>query len=124
MAERITTGTGMGTRRGVGVGLALNRGAGVGVGCGLGAGVGAAPDSESDCFLALMLFFLVERRGTGELCGCAIESPSFLKNSRIGLGFAGSAESALMGISAKKRIGITLSTRNRIFFFFTWIGAS
>jgi hypothetical protein len=62
---------------------------GIGVGVGTGGAGGAPGDLSGDgacsfCFFPVLSFGAV-RRGAGELLGCAIELPSLLKKSPIGL---------------------------------------
>jgi hypothetical protein len=79
-ADRTTGGTGMGVR-----------GGGVGVGVGTGGAGGAPGDTPGDGACPFSFgFFPVVRfgavlRGAGELCGWAIELPSLLKKSPMGL---------------------------------------
>ena len=139
-AERITIGTGMGTRRtpGVGLGLAVSLAPGPGVGVGLeaiasimaGVGVGAFEPPEavsvlSDfdplCFRVAAFFFFVGRDDAVVFLGCAIASPIFLKNSMIGLGLA---QSAPTGINDTKRIRIDLFRENLVGVFTSRAGLS
>src|SRR5438045_77439 len=101
------SGTGMGMRMGVDVGVAVGEG-------GTGGTMGAAPCGAvwllAFCFLPVA-FFLVFRRGGGVLLGCAIELPSLLKKSPIGLLAAQRPPARKVGISAIKT---TLFSRRSI----------
>jgi hypothetical protein len=77
-ADRTISGRGMGVRIGVGVGPGETGGAAGGISCGA---AGSLP-----CFFFTVASFAgVRRGGGGELRGCAIELPSLLKKSPIGL---------------------------------------
>jgi hypothetical protein len=130
-------GTGIGMCLGIGVGLAPIFGAGVGlvlsVATGLGTGVGAGVEvgvgvgsagvaPGAPCSLLRRFFpvpfFLASRRGTGVACGCAIEFPSLLKKSPIGLEESSAAEEITPArITATERIKEATLCGNFIIFF-------
>ncbi len=97
-AERTTGGTGMGVR-----------GGGVGVGVGTGATGGAPGETSGDaafsfCFFPVVRFgAVVVRFGVGEVRGWAIELPSLLKKSPIGLPAVAEGPPARNALSAKIR---------------------
>jgi hypothetical protein len=77
-ADRTISGTGMGVSAGVGAGTGAIDGAAGGL------SGGVAGSFPFFCLLVVAPFAEV-RRGGGELRGCAIELPSLLKKSPIGL---------------------------------------
>ena len=76
-ADRTMSGKGIGVSNGVGAGRGETDGAAGGMSGGM---VGGFPS-----FFLPVVFFCEFGRGDGELCGCAIELPSLLKKSPIGL---------------------------------------
>lgn len=94
----------MGVRMGAGVGEGGTDGTAAGGSCG-------AVCSFLFCFPPVLLFGGVER-GDGELLGCAIELPSLLKKSPIGLPAA--AECPLARNAVTDKIRATLLNRQSI----------
>jgi hypothetical protein len=93
--------------RGGGTGMGVRDG-GAGVGVGTSAAGGAPGETSGDagfafCFFPVVRFGVVVRRGAGELRGCAIESPSLLKKSPIGLPALAEGPPARNALSAKIR---------------------
>jgi hypothetical protein len=87
------SGRGMGVRWGVGAGTGETGGAAGGTSCGA---VCSLP-----CFFFTVVLFAGVRRGGGELRGCAIELPSLLKKSPIGLPAAAGCPLAKKAITDK-----------------------
>lgn len=106
IAERTIMGTGMGMRMGVGVAV----GEGGTDGPAGGASCGAVCPLLF-CFLPVAFFF-VFRCGGGVLCGCAMELPSLLKKSPIGVPPAAKCPPAKNAVTDK--IKTTLLSRQSI----------